>query len=189
MSKVSLDQDLEKKLVKKVQRGDKKSFGIIFQHYYPFIKSYFLQRGVSQPTGEDLSSTVFEKALKGIDNFKWQGLSLSSWLYKIARNLLIDYYRNNERSKSKTYPIELIENVPSTLETPEEAALKNDSNFYLVDLLSTLPEREAQIISLKFFDGYTNKSIAQMLDLTETNVSTIIYRVVGRLRNFLSQKS
>ncbi len=188
MSKISLDKDTERKLIRKVQKGDKESFTLIFRHYYPYIKAYFRQRRIEEQNCEDLSSAVFEKALKGIDNFRWQGLSLSSWLYKIARNVLIDYFRDSEKAKLTTYSIEIIDNLPSSIDTPEEKALKDDTSFLLSRVLSEFPEREARIVYLKFFEGYTNKGISEILKLSETNVSTIVYRAVNKFRDYLSNR-
>lgn len=186
MSRISLDKDTERNLIKKVQKGDKESFTLIFQHYQPYIKAYFRQRKIEDQNSEDLSSIVFEKALKGIDNFRWQGLSLSSWLYKIARNVLIDFFRDCEKAKLTTYSMEIVENLPSVTDTPEEKALKDDTSFILSRILSELPEREAKIVYLKFFEGYTNKSIAEILNLSETNVSTIVHRAINKLKDYLS---
>ena len=189
MSKISLDKDIERNLIRKVQKGDKESFTLIFQHYHPYIKAYFRARKIENQNCEDLSSVVFEKALKGIDNFRWQGLSLSSWLYKIARNVLIDYFRDSEKTKLTTYSIEVVDNLPSAMDTPEEKALKDDTSFLLSRILSELPEREARIVYLKFFEGYTNKGISEILKLSETNVSTIVYRTVNKFRDYLSNRS
>lgn len=189
MSKISLDKDIERKLIRKIQKGDQESFTLIFRHYHPYINAYFRQRRIEDQNCEDLSSAVFEKALKGIDNFRWQGLSLSSWLYKIARNVLIDYFRDSKKTRLTTYSIEVIDNLPSTMDTPEEKALKDDTSFLLSRILGELPEREARIVYLKFFEGYTNKSIAEIVNLTETNVSTIIYRAVNKFRERLSDQS
>ncbi len=185
MSKVSLDKHVEEFLIKRIQKGDKEGFSLIYKHYHPHIKSYFLQRKIDPRICEDLASAVFERSFRGIDNFKWQGLSLSSWLYKIARNVLIDFFRSNQRSRINSYPANDLEHLPSSGETPEEAALRQETGFFIGNLLATLPEREEKIIYLKFFEGYTNKSIAKLLRISETNVGTIIYRVVGKFRSQL----
>lgn len=183
MSKVSLDKHVEEILIKRIQKGDKESFSIIYRHYHPHIKSYFLQRNIDAGTCEDLASAVFERSFKGIANFKWQGLSLSSWLYKIARNVLIDFFRSSQRSRIDSYPTQDLEDLPSNGETPEEVALRTETGFFIGNLLATLPKREAKIIYLKFFEGYTNKVIAKLLQISETNVGTIIYRTVGKFRS------
>lgn len=186
MSKISLEENVEKELLNKIKKGDKESFGKIFEHYLPFIRNYFRQRWVEENNGDDLAATVFEKAMKGIDNFRWQGLSLSAWLYKIARNVLIDYFRESSRqNRRRVSLLHLSENTPAPCPNPEEEALRSDFGYVIKKLLEEMPERESKIIYLKFFEGYTNKDIAAHLGLSETNVSTIVHRVVSKLRESL----
>ena len=66
--------------------------------------------------------------------------------------------------------------------------MKDDTSFLLSRVLSEFPEREARIVYLKFFEGYTNKGISEILKLSETNVSTIVYRAVNKFRDYLSNR-
>jgi len=89
MSVISIAPEKEQELVKKAQKN-KKHFDELYSHYYPHIKRFLNQRVYNEEDVEDLTSVVFEKAFKGIGSFKWQGVSFSSWVYKIATNPLID---------------------------------------------------------------------------------------------------
>ena len=184
MSRVSLPLKEEEKLVALSQRNPK-NFAPLFKHYYPLIKRYF-ERKLHGADTEDLTAKVFEKALAGLPNYKWQGVSFSAWIYQIAHHLLIDYFR--ETSKETGKKMELPEEVELSDKGkgPDEAAYENETAFEISNLLKELPERERNIIYLKFFEGYTNKTIAKIEGITETNVSTIVYRAINRLRGKLS---
>lgn len=183
MSKISLNPAVEEDLIKKCRR-DKKYFAPLFEHYYPYIKSYFIRHVVTE-TADELAAKVFEKAFIGLDNFKWQGVSFSAWLYRIAGNTLIDYYREYTREVNRKLPFQEAETVPDKTKGPEESYLEMDLKNGVNEVLATLPEREKEIIYLKFYEGLTNKTIALQLDLTETNVSTIVHRSIAKLRELM----
>lgn len=192
MSKISLDPKEEEKIVKRARKiqtkEGKEAFGKLYQHYYPHIKLFFTKRLSDKNLIEDLTSEVFENALLAINSFQWQGISFSAWLYKISRNLLIDYFRQKEKRK-KSIPLLDIPNYPSLDPTPEENLLEFEMAIKLQHLLETLSVRERKIVYFKFFEGYTNKLIAKELQLTETNVATILYRIVRKLREDFKEKN
>ncbi len=179
MSKISMDAKIEEELIKKC-RHDKEAFGTLYNHYKDPIFSFVVSKVESEETAEDITSTVFQKAFEAIESFKWQGISFSSWLYKIARNTVIDHYRskNKERGKKSLEDLDII----SDKNTPEEEFIETDFEQQIKSILETLDQKERGIIYMKFFEGYTNKTIAKLTGLSETNVGTIIYRTLIKLR-------
>ena len=181
-----MDLKEEEKLVKKAQKinkGENKPFGKLYRHYYPRVKRYFLSRVDTVEEAEDLASQVFEKALSGLGSFQWQGVPFSAWLFKIAQNTLFDSFRKN-----KTKPQVSLEKLPpieSGQAGPEEEAFRKESAETLTQLLQRLPQREREIVYLKFYEGHTNRSIASLTGLSETNVGTILYRTLKKLRKDL----
>jgi len=180
MSKISLDPKIEKRIIEKA-RKDKKEFAPLYTHYKKHIQNFFSFRVGNFNTAEELTSVTFEKALKSLDNFQWQGVSFSAWLYRIARNTLIDYYRKESR-KTETSSLDLVQEIPSSDATPHEEVETMFAEEHLYEVLQHLPPREKEIIYLKFFDGYTNKIISEVTGLSETNVGTIVYRTIKKLR-------
>lgn len=168
---------------KAIRSGENKPFGELYEFYYPKVRGYFLTRTGDEKKAEELSSEVFEKALAGLGCFQWQGVPFSAWLFKIAQNTLFDTFRS-ERAKPKTS----IEKLPplKTEETgPEEMAIQTESYEVLEQLLFNLPKRERDIIYLKFYKGHTNRAIAKLTGLSETNIGTILYRALRKLRQDL----
>lgn len=157
-----------------------------YSENYEKIKKYLMRKVDNHYIAEDLTSTSFEKALKNIKSFQWQGVSLSAWIYKIANNTLIDYYRKNSNKPT----LEINENlITDKSKDIEESVTDYDSASRIKDLLAKLDDREKEIVSLKFYEGYTNKEIAKKLNLSETNISTILYRAIEKLRKMPSFKS
>jgi len=152
-----------------------KEFEKHYKEYYPKVLSYIKSKTSSKEDAEDITSTIFEKALRGLDSFTWQGLPFSAWLYKISRNTLIDYYRKGkDKNTFNNYQ-------GLKVESPDNEH-KIISNMYFEQILDTLNKRERRIVYMKFFEGHTNSTIAKKLKLTESNVGTIIYRVMKKLR-------
>ena len=152
-----------------------KNFSQIYKDHYLKILNFLKSKTSKNEDAEDLTSAVFEKAYKGLGNFKWQGLPISSWLFKIARNTLIDFYR----TQKKNAPIEsIVHTKPINSQLDQEVI----SDIYFEQILKTLDPKERKIIYMKFFEGHTNKSIAEKTNLSETNVGTIIHRVIKKLR-------
>ena len=179
MSKISLDPELEKQLIK-ASKKDSEAFGQLYSHYNIHIYKYIVIKVSDQKTAEDLTSLVFQKAFKGIHNFKWQGVSFSSWLYRIARNAVIDHYRSSSK-ESKNISID--NHIAKSREkSPEESAIHTEFEETIAEVLETLPPREREIVYMKFFEGYTNRTIAELLQISESNVGTILHRTIKKLR-------
>ncbi len=159
-----------------------KNFDSIYVYYVDKIKNY-LRPKVSNDefTAEDLTSQTFEKAIKNIRKFKWQGASFSAWLYTIANNTLIDFYRKNKNTADISE--DFYENIKDNSKLIEESLIENDTKSRIQLILGNLTKREKEVVKLKFYEGYTNKAIAKKLGLSETNIGTIIYRATKKLRD------
>ena len=183
MAKNSLEEQKERELIKK-SKSDPNAFGEIYEHYHKDIHRFIKYRVSNTEAAQDVTATVFHKALKGIHNFKWQGISFSAWLYRIARNTVIDYYRSQNKHTGNV-AIEDIK-IASQAKTPEEKYIETEFEVTIKELIAELPDREQKIIYMKFFEGYTNKTIAELVDLSESNVGTILHRAMKKLKKRLS---
>lgn len=172
------------KEAKKIKDRPNLPFGKLYEAYQPKVRGYFLSRLKEVAITEDLTSKTFAKALEGLDGFRWQGIPFSAWLFRIARNTFFDHLRST-RGKHK---IEIEEAPPlkSDLYNPIEDLQEKEEEELLARSLLRLPSREREIIYLKFYEGLTNRAIAKVTGLSETNVGTILYRTLKRLREELS---
>ena len=164
-------------------KKDIKQFDNIYKNYFERIKSYFRPKvSNNEFEAEDLTSQTFEKAIKNIKRFKWQGVSFSAWLYTIANNTLIDFYRKN-KSATAGIPEDFYHNVKDESELIEESLTAKDTKERIALILKTLPDREQKAIKLKFYDRLSNKEISEKLKISESNVGTIIYRATKKLKD------
>ena len=95
-----LNQNIEE-LVRNAQKGDQESFGKLYEHFYDKIFRYVSFKSGKGMDAEDITGEVFFKMLNSIDSFKWKGYPFSSWLYRIAHNLVVDHYRRSSKRNSQ----------------------------------------------------------------------------------------
>lgn len=165
-------------------KADKKQFEALYRQYKEKIYRHILYKvDRDRACADDICSVTFERAFTHLHSFQWQGISFSAYLYRIANNAIIDYYRSQNRNKLKS---ELHENIAEISPSIEERVLTDDSSYRVAKAIQKLTPREQDIVRYKFFEGFTNKKIAGLVNLSETNVSTILFRSMKKLRQPLS---
>ena len=181
------DSKQEQELIGRIKR-DKKNFSIVYKQYHRVVLHYIKRRINNKAICEDLASEVFEKAFKAIDDFKWQGVSLSAWIFRIARNLLTDYYRKVGKF-GKEVSLSEIEDL---FEDPEVSLhsdlVQSEEEIALYDAIREFNEEDQYLIYYKFFEDLSNKEIAKITGLAETNVGTRLYRIRKKLRKIFKKK-
>ncbi|MBM2832362.1 MAG: polymerase, sigma-24 subunit, subfamily [Dehalococcoidia bacterium] len=162
-------------------KGAQEAFAELYDQYLDKVFRYIKYRVNGREVAENLTSTVFEKALVNFAKYNSDRASFSTWLFSIARNVLVDHYRVDGRRHS--IPLDDVSDRPSTEISPEEAFELKEEAEKLNLYLAQLPQEEQEIIRLKFAAELNNRQIARMLGLTETNVGTKLYRAVRKLRD------
>jgi RNA polymerase sigma-70 factor (ECF subfamily) len=148
-----------------------------YREEMPRVFNYFRYRGLDRAAAEDLTSATFEKAWRARGGYRRERAAVSTWLLAIARNVAIDHFR---RSRPE---VPLGEDVARDEETPETVALRAGQSHRLTELLRALPERERELVALKYGADATNRAIATLTGLSESNVGTILHRTVVSLRS------
>lgn len=152
----------------------------VYKEFLPKVYHYFCLRTGDPLESEDLTAATFERAWRDRNRFNIDIGAFSNWLFGIARHVAVSHFREYK-------PIASIEDfVGRDLSRPtEESATENEEFKQLASRLALLPEREREIFSLKYGAQFTNRAIAKVMRLTESNVGTILYRIVSRLRKDL----
>ncbi len=167
---------------KAVVSGSKaKLFGSLYEQYLPRVFQYVYYRVGNRATTEDLTSDIFKKALTSFTKYNPEKASFSTWIFSIARNVLIDYYRR--RSKEQEFRKEAEPDLLASSTSLEEEVDRIEELHRLRECLSLLKSSEQELISLKFSSGMTNREISRVTGLSETNVGTILCRALRKLRD------
>ena len=142
----------------------------------PRLYNYFRYRLGDDSVAEDLTSVVLEKAWTKRHRYRKDRAAFSTWLFAIAQNEVISYLRK----RRITLPISMAEEVTS--ETAEDMAEQAQDFGQLSSLLANLPERERELVSLKFGADLNNREISVITRLSESNVGTLLSRILQKLR-------
>jgi len=94
----------ESEIIARASKGDMEAFGLLYEQYVEKIYSYLYYKTSSQAQAEDLTSQVFLRALGHIENYEDRGYPFSAWLYRIAHNLVVNWYR--DKDKIEEIPLE-----------------------------------------------------------------------------------
>lgn len=149
----------------------------VYREQLPRIYNFFRYRTGHDTVAEDLAAATFEKAWRARHRYRRDLGSFTTWLLSIARNVAVDHARGARAHER----LDAAEDLAAA-GTPEEDAARRSNSARLGALLAELPERERDVIALKYGAGVTNRAIAELTGLTETNVGTIAHRAVQTLR-------
>ncbi|MNZ83440.1 ECF RNA polymerase sigma factor SigD [compost metagenome] len=152
----------------------------IFEVYYERIFNYIRYRVDDGYTSEDLTSQVFEKMLAKRSTFRADRSPFEVWLFAIARNTVNDHFRSQRRQRF--FSLELLKDAQSNQKGPESMAIDKESGDHLTKALQTLKTKERHIVALKFGAGLKNVEIAQLVNISESNVGVMLYRVMKKLK-------
>jgi RNA polymerase sigma-70 factor, ECF subfamily len=141
----------------------------------PRVLAFFRVRLSDSVLAEDLTAETFAQAWRSRQRYEAQRASFATWLFSIARHVLIDHLRQR-RSQIALDEAEL---AGSGI---EEMIDQHGAFGRLEHLLKQLPDRERLLITLKYGEGLTNRRIAQRMNLSESNVGTILHRAMQMLR-------
>lgn len=140
---------------------------------------FFRSRGANREEEEDLTQETFFRAIRALGSFKPER-ALISWILTIARNLLIDRWR--EKDRWRTMPM-----LPP-VETP---SLENSvvERLSLQDLLIELPPEDRLLIDLRIIRNVPSNEVGEILGISEGNVRIRLFRVLQRLRNRIEREN
>jgi RNA polymerase sigma factor (sigma-70 family) len=152
-----------------------------FEQYYPAVFRYFRYRGADADTANDLASATFEQALKNLSRYDPRKAQIQTWLFTIAHNLGFNHW------KSKKHTAPLTEDLPvPDYPSLEQALILIQDKEQILKALQSLDSRAHEILALKFGGLLTNRQIAELTKLTESNVGVILYRALLKLRVLLA---
>ncbi len=185
-----IDTKVVEKLVGKAQKGDRSSFNELFEIYFDRIYRYIGFR-VSEEDVEDLTGDVFLKFVENIHKYKFiRGASFSAWIFRIAHNRVIDFYRK----KKDILGIGFDEDEDFWAVLPDEKELKPNEKVLVLDrekeireVLAKLPVSYREILELKFLEDFSNREISEITGKNEGNIRIIQLRALREMRKYVKR--
>ena len=183
MRKKIISKQEERELIERAKECDSSAFARLYEYYYQGIYNYIYLRVSDVSQAEDLTSEVFMKVLESIDSFTFRGIPFSSWLYRIARNMMVDYYRSHK----EPVDLPLKDEVLPAGKDPSDVFERELTQQELVRALSNLTEDQQEVVILRFVEGFSPSDVAQVLGKSEGAVKSLQYRGLNSLNRVLGE--
>ena len=148
-----------------------------YWEYHDKVSAYVRGKINNYHEAEDLVSNIFLKVYQKWDSFDPSRASISTWIYAITRNAMIDYYRAQRETVEYADYMESVADAFSDEENDEEELLD-----HLADALMTLKPKERDLIVLHYYKGYTLKKISELMDMSYINAKVVHKMALSRLR-------
>lgn len=152
----------------------------IYFAYKEKVSAYVRNRITDAYAAEDVVSEVFMKVYQKLECYDESRASLSTWIYLITKNTVIDYY------KKKKIQLAFFDEITEIEEMPDEIPAYEELLENLADALEALSERERDLIILHYYRGYTLKRIAEMMGMSYINAKVIHSKALSALRRLLN---
>ncbi len=156
-----------------------------YRDFFPRVFAYVYARVGDTQVTEDLVADVFERAYRNMESLRSDD-AFSTWLFTIARNVIISHGRKFGRET--IVDPELMGDIsPATASVETEVVLREELSD-LSAIVRGFPQREQDILSLKFDAELPNAQIAEIMGLSEPNVRVIIFRTLRKLREIMAAR-
>lgn len=152
----------------------------IYKDYYDKVHRLIYSKVLDNTLADDLSEDVFVKIYSKLDSFDSTKASISTWIFRITQNTLIDYYRTR-----KVYS-EVSEDIEDDSEI-EESVLNEEMLNALADALEKLDERDRNLVVLHYYSGLTLKEAALKLGMSYSNAKLVHNKSIVLLRQYLEE--
>ena len=176
----------EAALVERAAAKDPDAIAKLYDLYAPKIQSFIYHRTSDPFVTEDLTGQVFLQMLEAMRGGKGWRTSFSGWIYRIAHNLVVDYYR--KRGQATYTSIDDAPTLSNGDSDPYQTAAAKLENDALLRAINQLTEEQAQVITLRFLEGYSISEVAEMLNKTEGAIKALQFRGMASLRRILQQQ-
>ncbi|MFH1235694.1 MAG: sigma-70 family RNA polymerase sigma factor [Parcubacteria group bacterium] len=170
-----MDAAKERSVLEACQRGDTEMFGELYDVYIEKIYSFIYYRTSHRETAEDLTSATFMKALEHIGQFR--SGSFSSWLYRIARNTVTDYYRTSKNVSSLDDALEVMAGRSGAEDSERKLIIEQVKQY-----LQTLKQEHQDVVLMRIWDDLPYKHIAEITGKSEANCKMIVSRSLSTIR-------
>ena len=154
-----------------------------YQVDLPRLYNFFRYRVGDDHVAEDLTAETFEKAWRNRHRYRHDLAAFSTWLFTIARHVAADYFRKPHPEVSLDSAIQVAND-----ETVESLIQQRSDFERLSTLLARLADRDHELVALKYGAGLTNRTIAHLTGMSESNVGTILHRITQQLRAAWEEK-
>lgn len=163
--------------ISKIKAGDSDAFGKVYDQYVDAIYRFVVYKVSHKPEAEDITSEVFLKTWAYIREGN-HVQNIRALLFRIARNLVIDYYRANKNQTHIAYE-ELADVLVADTDDANEQIYQKEVQEFLEKGLNTLKDEYRDILLLRYVEGLSLSEIAHVMDRTNGACRVLLHRAVS----------
>jgi RNA polymerase sigma-70 factor (ECF subfamily) len=190
LSTTTMDRDHSAMLMQAIaEKGDKAAFAQLFAFYAPRVKGFLMRLGSSDATADELAQEVMLAVWRKAHTFDPNQASVSTWVYRIARNRRIDLARRENRQREELEREANDQDMSADPEeTPDEPLMAREREARVREALAQLPVEQADLVRRAFFGDQTHRDIADETGLPLGTVKSRLRLAFGRLRKALDEE-
>jgi RNA polymerase sigma-70 factor, ECF subfamily len=174
----------EESLVRRAQQNDEQALSRLYEEYFERVYRYVVVRVGNRLDAEDITSQVFIKVVQSLPSYKLRGVPFSAWLFRIARNQVIDHVRK----RSVKIETAWIEPSAASQEDPTKLAELNVAIDELMKALVLLTTAQREVIEFRFIAELSIAETAETMGKSEGAIKALQYSALVSLRKHLSDK-
>ena len=183
--KAGVDVNIDvKALVDGAQKGDQASFAALYEHFFDRIYRYVSFKLRDPIEAEDVTGEVFVKMLESIQSFKWQGFPFSSWLFRIAHNLVVDHFRRKNK-RPTVYLDEVSQSVGAYSWDVEGFIDRKLTLGEVYGAMAGLTDLQREVITLRFAGELSVAETAEVVGRKANAVKALQHAGLKKLRSLI----
>lgn len=175
---------IEEELVRRAQALDDEALSLIFDSFYPRVYNYGLIQLREVHAAEDLASDVMLRVLESIPRYLPRGVPLSAWIFRIARNRVVDI----RRSRARRREIGLADSQVAAPGAPHSTLERALNYEQICSALDHLTDLQAQVIVLRFLHDFDVATVARIIGRSQSAVKSLQFRALASLRRILQSE-
>ena len=181
MSEADLGQLPDAELISRAKRGETECFGQLYERYVDQIFRYVRTRVADAQDAEDLTENIFVRSYESLATYEDRGWAYSAFLYQVARNLLVDHYRQTGSEQ----PLEASEPLEAAEPGLEQRLTDQEEIVRIKRTMALLPDDYQEIIRLRVLLGLPTSTAAEWMDRSEGAARVLLHRALKALRQEL----
>lgn len=181
-----MSSEAEHELIAKA-KNDPEAFGDLYNKYVERIYNYHYRHTSNSTEAEDLTSRTFYRALRSLHRYRETGASFQAWLFRIAHNLVVNWYRDNKDHHHVSIDVDHPVTLRATSLSPESRLTQTETQQALLTVIDDLAEDRKTLIILKFVERMTNAEIGEVLGRSEGAIKALYHRTLIDLRKSMKE--
>ena len=183
----SAEREEDAALARRAASGEAEAFGVLYDRYVDAVYRYVFYRVRNEAEAEDVTSDVFMRALRAIPKYEPRQAFLA-WLYRIARNAVIDRSRRQAARQQVSFEDALAHPNADQIVNPDAGLLDGSDASVVRQALQQLTPLQQEILVLRYVEGYDTKTISKLVGKRDGTIRGIEFRALSTLRTLIPSR-